>query len=70
MRPPVREKPNPRILPMLAAIGLDRFHSINNPLSWEKQYLKKVVERGCFIDVKSKFDMTALRQAGLTVWRL
>jgi len=44
MRPPVREKPNPKILPMIAAIGLDRFHSINNPLSWEKQYLKTVVE--------------------------
>jgi len=33
-------------------------------------YLTKVVERGCFIDVKSQFDMTALRGAGLTVWRL
>lgn len=44
MRPPVREKPNPRILPMIAAIGLDRFHSINNPLSWEKKYLKTVIE--------------------------
>ena len=44
MRPPVRETPNPKILPMLAAIGLDRFHSINNPLSWEKQYLKTVIE--------------------------
>lgn len=44
MRPPVRETPNPKILPMLAAIGLDRFHSINNPLSWEKKYLKTVVE--------------------------
>lgn len=44
MRPPVREKPNKHILPMLAAIGLDRFHSINNPLSWEKKYLKTVIE--------------------------
>jgi hypothetical protein len=44
MRPPVRETPNKKILPMLAAIGLDRFHSINNPLSWEKKYLKTVVE--------------------------
>jgi hypothetical protein len=44
MRPPVRETPNPRLLPMLAAIGLDRFHSIHNPLSWEKQYLKSVIE--------------------------
>jgi hypothetical protein len=29
-----------------------------------------VVERGCFIDVKSKLDLAALQRAGLTVWRL
>jgi hypothetical protein len=29
-----------------------------------------VAEHGCFIDVKSQFDMGALQQAGLTVWRL
>ena len=33
-------------------------------------YLAKVVEHGCFIDVKSQFDMTALQGTGLTVWRL
>ncbi len=33
-------------------------------------YHAKVVEHGCFIDVKSRFDMPALQQAGLTVWRL
>ena len=33
-------------------------------------YLAKVVEGGCFVDVKSQFDLDALRQAGLTVWRL
>ena len=33
-------------------------------------YFAKVAERGCFIDVKSEFDIAALRQAGLTVWRL
>lgn len=33
-------------------------------------YLTKVVERGCFIDVKSQFDLKALQKAGLTVWRL
>jgi UDP-N-acetyl-D-galactosamine dehydrogenase len=33
-------------------------------------YLGKVAERGCFIDVKCRFDQAALRQAGLTVWRL
>lgn len=30
----------------------------------------KVIENGCFIDVKSKFDEKALRNAGLSVWRL
>ena len=44
MRPPVRETPNPKILPMLAAIALDRFHSIDNPLSWEKKYLRTVID--------------------------
>jgi UDP-N-acetyl-D-galactosamine dehydrogenase len=33
-------------------------------------YCAKVVEHGCFIDVKSQFDMSALQQAGLRVWRL
>jgi len=41
---PVREKPNPKILPVLAPINFDRFHSIKNPLSWEKQYIKQVVD--------------------------
>lgn len=33
-------------------------------------FLSKVVKKGCFIDVKSQFDQTALQDAGLTVWRL
>jgi UDP-N-acetyl-D-glucosamine/UDP-N-acetyl-D-galactosamine dehydrogenase len=33
-------------------------------------YLAKVVEGGCFIDVKSQFDVMALQRAGLAVWRL
>lgn len=32
--------------------------------------LAKVAANGCFIDVKSQFDQTALRNAGLSVWRL
>jgi UDP-N-acetyl-D-galactosamine dehydrogenase len=35
-----------------------------------EDYLTKVVERGCVIDVKSQLDMAALQRAGLTVWRL
>ncbi|SEM96050.1 nucleotide sugar dehydrogenase [Nitrosomonas marina] len=30
----------------------------------------KLVENGCFIDVKSKFSQTALRASGFHVWRL
>jgi len=33
-------------------------------------YKPKLKSGGCFIDVKSKFDINALKQAGLTVWRL
>lgn len=31
---------------------------------------RKAIRGGCFIDVKSRFDRGALRDAGLTVWRL
>ncbi|MDP9045233.1 MAG: nucleotide sugar dehydrogenase [Pseudomonadota bacterium] len=34
------------------------------------QILSKVGPQACFIDVKAAFDATALRAAGLTVWRL
>jgi UDP-N-acetyl-D-galactosamine dehydrogenase len=37
------------------------------PLS---DYQDKVVDAGCFIDIKSKFEPQALRDSGLTVWRL
>jgi len=33
-------------------------------------YFVKLVKRGCFIDVKSRFDMKAVEQAGHTAWRL
>jgi UDP-N-acetyl-D-galactosamine dehydrogenase len=31
---------------------------------------RKTIRDGCFIDVKSRFDAAALRDAGLKVWRL
>jgi UDP-N-acetyl-D-galactosamine dehydrogenase len=34
------------------------------------QLCRKVVDGGCFIDIKSHFDQQALRDAGLHVWRL
>ena len=35
-----------------------------------QDYLTKLDNNGCFIDVKSQFDRAALSQAGLHVWRL
>lgn len=40
---------------------------VARPLS---ELLSRVCPNGCFIDVKSQFDQTALRDAGLSVWRL
>lgn len=40
---------------------------IERPLG---QMLDKVAPSGCFIDLKSQFDAQALRQGGLSVWRL
>jgi UDP-N-acetyl-D-galactosamine dehydrogenase len=55
----------PRADAIVVAVAHRQF--VAKPLA---DYLAKVVDKGCFIDVKSQFDMTALRQAGLTVWRL
>ena len=33
-------------------------------------YRKKLVNNGCFIDVKSQFDVAALAANGVRVWRL
>ncbi|GJI93523.1 nucleotide sugar dehydrogenase [Rugamonas sp. FT107W] len=35
-----------------------------------QQIRAKIVQDGCFIDLKSQFDEQALRQSGLSVWRL
>jgi hypothetical protein len=43
MRPPVRERPNAKLLPVLAPIDLCRLHSAENPLCPERQYLKRIV---------------------------
>jgi len=55
----------PRAEAIVVAVAHQQF--VRKPLA---DYLAKVVERGCFIDVKSQFDMVALQRAGLTVWRL
>jgi UDP-N-acetyl-D-galactosamine dehydrogenase len=55
----------PRAEAVVVAVAHRQF--VAKPIA---DYLAKVVDKGCFIDVKSQFDMTALRRAGLTVWRL
>ena len=55
----------PRANAVVVAVAHRQF--ITRPLA---DYLAKVVEGGCFIDVKSLFDVTALQRAGLAVWRL
>jgi UDP-N-acetyl-D-galactosamine dehydrogenase len=55
----------PRADAIVVAVAHREF--LATPLS---EYLAKVVEGGCFIDVKSAFDVQALKTAGLSVWRL
>jgi UDP-N-acetyl-D-galactosamine dehydrogenase len=55
----------PRAEAIVAAVAHREF--LARPLA---DYYSKVVSKGCFIDVKSQFDIGALQQAGLTVWRL
>jgi hypothetical protein len=40
MRPPVKWKPNPRIMGALAPIALDRVHGFSNPVAPEKSYAR------------------------------
>ncbi len=44
MRPPVKIKPNPRIVPAIAPIGLCRVHGLSNPVCPERSYLKEIVQ--------------------------
>ena len=55
----------PRAEALVVAVAHRQF--IDRPLD---QFQSKLSERGCFIDVKSRFDLPALREAGVTVWRL
>jgi len=55
----------PRAEALVLAVAHRQF--LSRPL---EDYLGKVAAKGCFIDVKSQFDMAALQRAGLTVWRL
>jgi UDP-N-acetyl-D-galactosamine dehydrogenase len=55
----------PRADAIVAAVSHQEL--VQKPLA---EILAKLNENGCFIDVKSRFDRTALEQAGCTVWRL
>jgi UDP-N-acetyl-D-galactosamine dehydrogenase len=55
----------PRASALVVAVAHREF--VAKPLA---DLMGKIVEGGCFIDVKCQFDVAALRQAGLTVWRL
>lgn len=44
IEPPVRVKPNPRIVAAIAPIGLCRVHGMNNPVCPERGYLKQIVD--------------------------
>ncbi len=56
-------------LPVAEALVIAVAHRafLERPL---EDYLTKVVNNGCFIDVKSQFDVKKLTDAGLSVWRL
>jgi hypothetical protein len=56
MRPPVREKPNPKILAVLAPIDCCRFHSMDNPICWERHsYIEHIVEGWQALGVKMSY---------------
>ena len=55
----------PKADAMVVAVAHQEY--LNRPL---KELIAKVGERGCFIDVKAKFDKNELQAAGLCVWRL
>ncbi len=44
-RPPVKVKPNPKIVPAVAMITLCRMHGMNNPVCPEKGYEKWIIEQ-------------------------
>jgi len=50
---------------LIVAVAHRQFLEIPNA-----QILRKIVRRGCLIDVKCALDAEALRREGLTVWRL
>jgi UDP-N-acetyl-D-glucosamine/UDP-N-acetyl-D-galactosamine dehydrogenase len=56
-------------LPQAKAVIVAVAHKevLDRPLS---EFQSKLEEKGCFIDVKSKFDLPAMQEAGYQTWRL
>jgi len=44
MKPPVKVKPDPRIVPAFAPISLCRIHGMSNPVCPERSYYRKIME--------------------------
>lgn len=55
----------PTATALVAAVAHRQF--LERPIS---AFLEKLTTKGCFVDVKSRFDTDALRAAGIAVWRL
>lgn len=45
MRPPVREVPNPRLVPMFAPITIDRLHSVADRDGFERRYIERLMQQ-------------------------
>jgi UDP-N-acetyl-D-galactosamine dehydrogenase len=50
---------------MIAAVAHKQFLALS-----AAQLAAKIAPKGCFMDVKARFDASTLRAAGLSVWRL
>ncbi|MFH1569566.1 MAG: DUF4838 domain-containing protein [Gemmatimonadota bacterium] len=55
MRPPVQEKPDPRILPVFAPIDCCRLHSLDNPMCWERGYIEPLVDGWLALGVRLSY---------------
>jgi len=55
----------PRADAIIAAVAHKQFVALS-----ASQLASKLKPKGCFIDVKARFDVAALQAAGLSVWRL
>jgi UDP-N-acetyl-D-galactosamine dehydrogenase len=55
----------PRADALIVAVAHKRFIAMSTT-----ELAAKLVPRGCFVDVKARFDASALQKAGCSVWRL